>query len=110
MTIDQLNNGLKKVKSDISAIGPLRPGSMTKQYNVCGSPGCACKDSKNPKKHGPYYKLRSTFGGKSTTKFIKPHFAKTMKNQLAEYKKLKQLVDDLVRLSIAISDLEQRED
>lgn len=49
----------------------MRPGNITKQYNVCGSPGCACKDEKNPKKHGPYLKLNYQHQGKSKTMFIK---------------------------------------
>ena len=41
-------------------------GSLSRQYNVCSSPGCRCKASP-PRKHGPYYQLSYTRNGKSTT-------------------------------------------
>lgn len=110
MTKKQLEKNLKAVKESLWNLGPLRPGSMTKQYNVCGSPGCKCKDAKNPQKHGPYYKLSSMHDGKGTTKFIKSKFVTRVELQLKEYKELKRLVHELITLSIAISDLEQTED
>ena len=29
-------------------------GSIRKQGNICGTPGCKCKNKKNPVLHGPY--------------------------------------------------------
>ena len=52
-------------KCDLAALGDLRPGSLSIQYNVCGSPGCRCK-ADPPVKHGPYYQVSYT--RKSSTK------------------------------------------
>jgi hypothetical protein len=49
----QIERQIEKVKRDIAALGDLRPGSLSTQYNVCGSPGCRCKATP-PEKHGPY--------------------------------------------------------
>ena len=38
-----------EVKGAISALGPMLPGSISKQWNVCGKPGCQCKDPREPK-------------------------------------------------------------
>ena len=43
---------IEKVKGQLAALGDLRPGSLSTQYNVCGTPGCRCKASP-PEKHGP---------------------------------------------------------
>ena len=51
--------------------GPLLPGSIKKQWNVCGMSGCRCKNSDNPRKHGPYFQLSFTLAGKSTSMFVK---------------------------------------
>jgi len=40
------------------------------QYNVCGKPGCHCKDAKNPQKHGPYNQLSFTRRGQGGTRFV----------------------------------------
>ena len=51
-----LQRQIEKVKRDLAALGDLRPGSLSTQYNVCGSPGCRCKATP-PIKHGPYYQV-----------------------------------------------------
>ena len=51
-------------------MGDLRPGSLSTQYKVCGSPGCRCKATP-PIKHGPYYQVSYTRKGKSSSKFVK---------------------------------------
>ena len=37
-----------EVKRALTALGPVLPGSISKQWNVCGKPGCKCKDAKHP--------------------------------------------------------------
>ena len=39
---------IKTVKKKIDALGNILPGSITKQWNVCGTKGCKCKDPDNP--------------------------------------------------------------
>jgi hypothetical protein len=39
----EIERQIEKVKRDLAALGDLRPGSLSTQYNVCGSPGCRCK-------------------------------------------------------------------
>ncbi len=100
-------NKIKIVKKKLLKIGDMHPGSLTKQFNVCGNPGCKCKDPKNPKKHGPYYQLSFVSKGKSTSRFIAPEIVPEIKKQLANYKKFKKLVEtwkslaaDLAKLKI----------
>ena len=65
-----LQRQIEKVKRDLAALGDLRPGSLSTQFNVCGSPGCRCKATP-PIKHGPYYQVSYTRKGKSSSKFVK---------------------------------------
>jgi hypothetical protein len=90
-------------------IEDMRPGSLSKQYNVCGMPGCRCKDEKNPKKHGPYYNLSFTVSGKGGTKFIRRNFVEQIKKETAEYKRFKKLTDQWIDLSIQLSNLKIEE-
>jgi len=39
------------IKRQIVALGRLRPGTLSQQYNVCGNPTCRCK-ADPPQKHG----------------------------------------------------------
>jgi hypothetical protein len=79
--IHALEIQIDKIKQELLSLGDLRPGSLSKQYNVCGNPKCRCKDDP-PRKHGPYYQLSFTRKGRSKTKFVKkPHVA-TARKQL----------------------------
>jgi len=47
----------EQIKAELAALGEMRPGSLSRQYNVCGKPNCRCKDPQNPQRHGPCYQL-----------------------------------------------------
>ena len=51
---------IESIKQKIIELEEMRPGSLSKQYNVCGTPNCKCKDKEKPQKHGPYYQLSYT--------------------------------------------------
>lgn len=96
---------IAKIKTEILEMGDMHPGSLSKQYNVCGTPGCRCKDPKVPKKHGPYYQLSFVHRGKSSSRFIKPEFVSEIAQQTANYKKFKALVEDWKALAADLAKL-----
>lgn len=93
---------IAKIKSELMQIESIHPGSLSKQYNVCGTANCRCKNSVDPKKHGPYYKLSYVVSGKSTTRFIKSEFVSEIEKQISNYKNLKCLVDEWKTLSVEL--------
>ncbi len=100
-----LKSKIKKIKLKLMAIGDMRPGNLSKQYNVCGSLGCKCKNKNNPKKHGPYYYLSYTLNGKSYTKFVKPNNLILIKHQIANYKKFKNSINKWIDLAANLAQL-----
>lgn len=91
---------INKIKAAINNLGPMLPGSISRQFNVCGTPGCKCKDRKNPKKHGPYYQLSFSINGKSSSLFIKKEMLAEAKRRVKRYHEFKQLSSELVQASI----------
>ena len=100
----QLERQIEKVKQDLAALGDLRPGSLSTQYNVCGSPGCRCK-ADPPQKHGPYYQVSFSRKGKSSSKFVKKEDLPTIRRQLKNYERMKELVDRWIDLATELSNL-----
>ena len=101
-----LNKKIAEIKKKIVNIGDLRPGSLSEQYYVCGKSNCKCKDKKKPEKHGPYYQLSFYMGeGKHSTAFIKKENVKIIKNEIKNYKLIKNFFDQLIKLSIELSSL-----
>ena len=92
---------IKQLLRKLEELGPMLPGSITEQWNVCGTPGCRCKDSEKPVKHGPYYQLSFTVGGKSSTMFIKKEDLPEARRSIKRYKKFKTLNIELVHAHIA---------
>jgi hypothetical protein len=102
--IRALETQIKAIKRELAALGELRPGSLSQQYNVCGSPGCRCKASR-PKKHGPYYQLSYTRKGKDGTRFVKQADVPAIREAMANYARLRALVDRWIDLATQLSDL-----
>ena len=105
----EIERQIEKVKRELSALGELRPGSLSTQYNVCGSPGCRCKATP-PKKHGPYYQVSFSRKGKSSTKFVRKADLPAIRKQLKNYEKLKALMDRWIDLATELSNLRFRRD
>jgi hypothetical protein len=99
-----LERQIEKVKRDLIALGDLRPGSLSTQYNVCGKPGCRCKATP-PEKHGPYYQVSYTRKGKSSTKFVKQKDLPAVRKQLKNYERMKLLTDRWIDLATELSTL-----
>lgn len=93
---------IKRLKREILSLGPMLPGSISKQYNVCGKAGCKCKRTKNPVKHGPYYQLSFTLAGKSSSFFIKQKDLSEVRRRIERFKVFKQLIIELTQAYIAL--------
>ncbi|MHB1743465.1 MAG: DUF6788 family protein [Acidobacteriaceae bacterium] len=105
----QIERQIEKVKRDLAALGDLRPGSLSTQYNVCGSPGCRCKATP-PEKHGPYYQISFSRKGKSSTKFVRKEDLPAIRKQLKNYENMKMLVDRWIDLATELSNLRLKRD
>jgi hypothetical protein len=97
-TTRALETEIEAIKRELVSLGDLRPGSLSQQYNVCGNPSCRCKGDP-PRKHGPYYQLSFTRKGRSGTQFIKKQHVATVRKQMKNYHRLRNLVDRWIELS-----------
>lgn len=84
-------------------VGPLLPGSLSEQWNLCGTPRCRCKDPERPVKHGPYYQLSFTIGGKSSTMFIKKEDLREARRRLKRHGQFRTLCTELVHAYITLT-------
>lgn len=91
---------MAQLQRQLLALGPVHPGSITEQYNVCGQAGCRCKDADKPQRHGPYHQLSFTWRGKSSTRFLRPEQVEPMRRKVANYKRLRELMNEWVELGI----------
>ena len=100
MTERQIEQRIVAIKREISSLGPLRPGSLSRQYNVCGNPTCRCK-ADPAQRHGPYYQLSYKHQRKSSSEFVREPDVAQVEQQLRNYQRLRELVDEWIGLNIA---------
>ncbi|MCL5671603.1 MAG: hypothetical protein M1423_09975 [Acidobacteria bacterium] len=110
MSVAQVERRIAQVQRQLLALGPLHPGTISEQYNVCGNPSCRCKDLKHPQKHGPYYQLSFTWQGKSSTRFLRPEQVEGMRRKVANYKRLRELMNEWVSLGVELERAEREKE
>ena len=95
---------INRIKRALAALGDLRPGTLSAQFNVCGNPTCRCK-ADPPQKHGPYYQVSYTRKGNSRTEFVRKENLSSVRKQIRNYDKLRQMIDQWLDLSIELDRL-----
>ena len=104
MSEQSIENRIQKIKQQIAALGDIRPGALSQQYNICGNPTCRCK-ANPPVKHGPYYQISFTWKGKSQSQFVRDDDVEQARQQLENYHQMRELIDEWVTLAVDLSRL-----
>src|SRR5437870_2646172 len=91
--IQQIEQRVDRIKKALLEIGPMRPGSLTRQY-------------KDPQHHtGAYWQISYTRQMKSRTEYVRKEYVKEIRRQTVIHKRFKRLVDQWIDLSIELSRL-----
>ena len=94
--ICQIEQRIERIKENLGEIGPMRPGTLTRQY-------------KNPKEaSGPYWQISYTRNMKSRTEYVRRDCVADIRKEVATYKRFKRLVDQWIDLSIERSKLDMQ--
>ena len=93
----------------IAQVGDMRPGSLVARFRKCGKASCHCA-KKAAKGHGPSYSLTHAVAGKTVTRIIPAGPAVNLtRQQLDEYHRFRELVQQLTTVSEQICDLQLRQ-
>ena len=86
--IQQIERRMERIKEALRHLGPMRPGSLTRQY----------KDPKN--KAGAYWQISYTRQMKSRTEYVREECVPEVRRQIATHKQFKRLIDQWIDLGI----------
>lgn len=92
-----------ELRARLAQVGDMRPGSLTERYRRCGKAGCHCA-SKGSDGHGPSWSLTREVKGKTVTRIIPPQAVARTREQIAEYRRFRGLVRELVETSEQLCD------
>ncbi|MCH8964074.1 MAG: hypothetical protein IIB58_03855 [Planctomycetes bacterium] len=91
--IQQIEQKVVRIKEELGTIGPMRPGSLTRQY----------RDPENGT--GAYWQISYTRDMKGRSEYIRREWVREIRKQIAIHKRFKYLIDHWVDLSIEHSKL-----
>ena len=90
---NQIQKRIAAIQRQLAQLGPMRPGCLSRQY-------------KEPKtKKGPYYQLSYTHRMQHKNEYIHPDLVPQIEQELAEYRRYRELTQEWVQLSIQLSRL-----
>jgi hypothetical protein len=97
------------ITARLAHVDDLRPGFLTARFRRCGKPNCHCAQKDSPG-HGPSYSLTHRAGGKTVTQVIPQGPAvERAKAQIAEYRRFRNLVRELIAVSEQICSAQLRD-
>ena len=105
-SLKKMQQEIESIQKQLLELGPMHPGSISLQYQVCGRPGCRCAHPTKPKRHGPYHKLFFVHRGKKACRFVRQDSVEVLNSRLAAYKQFRKLVDRWIELSILIGQID----
>lgn len=109
LNLDALLQQRDQLKSQLAAVGDMRPGSLVPRYRKCGKASCRCAQ-KGAQGHGPSYSLTHAVKGKTVTNVIPPGPAvERAREQIDEYRRFRGMVQQLIAVSEKICDLQLRQ-
>lgn len=94
--LQQIEARIERIKAELTTIGPMRPGSLTKQY----------KDRENLS--GAYYQISYTLNMRSRTDYVRKEFVRDVQRQLDNYKRFKELSAEWIELGIEHSKISMK--
>ena len=95
-----LEREIVEIKKRLMVLGPMHPGSLSRQYQVCGNPNCKCMHPAHPQRHGPFSKLSYVYKGKTGCRFVRAACVDEVTRRVAVYKAFRALIDRWIKLSI----------
>lgn len=89
--LKQIERRIVRIKEMLTKVGPMRPGSLTRQY-------------KNPKeKSGPYWQISYTRNMRSKSDYVRTDRVAQVRKEIAAYKRFKKLIEEWIDLGIEAS-------
>lgn len=104
LQVESLTRRRDDLKAELAQVGDMRPGSLTPRFRKCGKPNCHCANAASPG-HGPSWSLTREVQGKTVTKILPSAEAvATTQQQLAEFRRFRELTRELVEVSDKLCD------
>ncbi len=91
--LEKTEERIRKIKQELMAMGPMRPGSISRQYR------------KPDEKKTPFYQISYTRCMRSRSEYVRPEHLAELRKETANFRRFKKLIDRWIELCLAASRL-----
>jgi len=95
-TATELEATLERIKRELMNLGPMRPGSLSRQY----------RDPET--KNRPFHQISYTYKGRGKSEYVRVENLAQIRRETANFKRFRKLVEQWVELSLKSSQLRVR--
>jgi hypothetical protein len=88
---------IERVKRQLNELGPMRPGSISRQYR------------KPKEKQQPFYQISYTHKMKSKSEYLRKENLAAIRQETANFKRFRTLTEQWVDLALELSQLRTRQ-
>lgn len=101
----RLSQRFQELKHGLDQLEYFCKGTVLKRMTKCGKAYCACRSDPD-KRHGPYFELTYKIDGKTVNVRLSPEAAPLYKAASAQFRKLKNTLRRLEKISQAVLKLQ----
>ena len=94
--LERTEQQIARVKQELLALGPMRPGSISRQYRL------------PQQKQRPFYQISYTHRMRSHSEYVRPENLQTLTRETSTFKRFKKLIDRWITLALKASQLRSR--
>lgn len=91
--IKQLEARIERIKQELMALDPMRPGSLSRQY----------RDPETKKR--PFHQISYTHKGRGRSEYVRPENLAQIRSETASFRRFRKLTEQWVDLSLEASQL-----
>jgi hypothetical protein len=95
-TLSHLEAAIERIQRELMALGPMRPGSLSRQY----------RDPKTKKR--PFHQISYTHKGRGRSEYVRSEHLSQLRREAANFKRFRKLAERWVELSLKASQLRVR--
>jgi hypothetical protein len=95
--MENLDAQIRQIQQALAALGPMRPGTLTRQYR------------RPQQRRGAYYQISYTFQMRSRTEYVRPEEVAPLRREIAEFKRYRRLNARWVALALRRAKLRVKE-
>jgi len=95
--LERTEERIQKIKQELLELGPMRPGSITRQYRL-------------PKeKKRPFHQISYTHHMQSRSEYVRPENLAALRKETTNFKRFKKLIDRWIDLTLMASQLRAKD-